>query len=73
MCCVAPESGSPYLSVRTKNFAERCDQMPKLPKHAIYIRWGAFELNIVGRRPITGFGVGIGLLLGLQTILHFVK
>jgi hypothetical protein len=47
--------------------------MPKIPKYAIYVRWGAFELNLVGRRPILAWCAGVGVVLGSSAILHFIK
>jgi hypothetical protein len=58
-------------SVHLKHFfAERCDMNdPKLPRHAVYVRWGAFQLNIVGRWPILAWLTFFASIVGLKAFL----
>jgi hypothetical protein len=41
----------------------------KLPRHAVYIRWGTFQLNIVGRLPILFWLGALLSLLGIRVLL----
>lgn len=38
----------------------------KIPKHAVLIRWGAFQLNIIGRTAIIGWTTLALALLGAK-------
>jgi hypothetical protein len=41
----------------------------KLPEYAVYIRWGTFQLNIVGRLPILGWLAALASIAGLRFFL----
>jgi hypothetical protein len=36
------------------------------PKYAVHVRWGDFELNIIGRRTILGWAGTLSLLVGAK-------
>jgi hypothetical protein len=42
---------------------------PKLPPHAVYIRWGTFKLNIVGRLAILFWLSLVASMFGLRLLL----
>jgi hypothetical protein len=48
-------------------------QMTKnaLPKYAVLVRWGAFQLNVVGRTAILGWATLVAALIGVKHYLGY--
>lgn len=44
---------------------------PKLPKHAVLIRWGSFQLNIIGRGAILGWASVLATAFGGKLLGYF--
>ncbi len=41
----------------------------RVPTHAIYVRWGNFRLNIIGRGPILCWLAVLASLVGMRALL----
>jgi hypothetical protein len=54
------------LELPTQTMRLATMSLAKLPKHAVLIRWGAFQLNVVGRTAILGWVGVAGALIGAK-------